>query len=226
MIADGLGLIWSKVKNYVSSSLSTKADANHTHTAAEVGARPSTWKPTWSDIQSKPSTFSPSSHTHPWSQITNVPSSITSGGSVKIFHARGHSTAVWEESDPPPLNEILNTADVTLLSDNTIKINKDMTVLVYASGRVVMSYTDTVTINYSTQNCVKVTVNGSGTVICWTRYKSGVQGRTLPAEESFGMYAFSLKANDIVAFWPREYSKGSTYQLGGLIHYCGIIQLS
>ncbi|AUG85240.1 tail fiber protein [Vibrio phage Thalassa] len=62
---------------------------NHKPTAADVGAHPTSWKPTWNDVQSKPaqatrwpswnevtgkpSTITPSSHTHPWSQITGEP---------------------------------------------------------------------------------------------------------------------------------------------------------
>lgn len=58
-------------------------------TAADVGAHPASWKPTWNDVASKPaqatrwpswgevtgkpSTMPPSSHTHPWSQITGQP---------------------------------------------------------------------------------------------------------------------------------------------------------
>ncbi|AKY02254.1 tail fiber family protein [Vibrio phage vB_VorS-PVo5] len=62
-------------------------------TAADVGAHPTSWKPSWDDVQSKPAqatrwpkwgeisdkpgTMPPSSHTHPWSQITNIPSYAT-----------------------------------------------------------------------------------------------------------------------------------------------------
>ncbi|QQO38499.1 tail fiber protein [Vibrio phage VPG01] len=67
--------------------------ANHKPTAADVGAHPISWKPSWNDVSSKPSTATrwpkwgeisdrpgtmpPSSHTHPWSQITGIPSYAT-----------------------------------------------------------------------------------------------------------------------------------------------------
>ncbi|BBL19307.1 tail fiber family protein [Vibrio phage KIT04] len=66
---------------------------NHKPTAADVGAHPNSWRPTWNDVSSKPAqatrwpkwgeisdrpgTMPPSSHTHPWSQITGIPSYAT-----------------------------------------------------------------------------------------------------------------------------------------------------
>ncbi|MGL5073980.1 MAG: hypothetical protein ACRC61_22300, partial [Aeromonas salmonicida] len=41
--------------------------------AADVGARPASWVPGWTDITNKPVTMSPSEHSHPWSQLSNVP---------------------------------------------------------------------------------------------------------------------------------------------------------
>ncbi|MGY3856115.1 prophage tail fiber N-terminal domain-containing protein [Aeromonas intestinalis] len=41
--------------------------------AADVGARPASWVPGWADITNKPVTMPPSEHTHPWSQLSNVP---------------------------------------------------------------------------------------------------------------------------------------------------------
>jgi hypothetical protein len=41
--------------------------------AADVGARPASWVPGWADITNKPVTIPPSEHTHPWSQLSNVP---------------------------------------------------------------------------------------------------------------------------------------------------------
>ncbi|QIG60717.1 tail fiber protein [Vibrio phage VPT02] len=62
-------------------------------TAAEVGAHPNSWKPSWNDVSSKPAqatrwpkwgeisdkpgTMPPDTHTHPWSQITGIPSYAT-----------------------------------------------------------------------------------------------------------------------------------------------------
>ena len=42
-------------------------------TAADVGARPSTWVPAWTDVTGIPTTFAPSAHQHPWGEITGVP---------------------------------------------------------------------------------------------------------------------------------------------------------
>lgn len=41
--------------------------------AADVGARPASWVPGWADITNKPVTMPPSEHSHPWSQLSNVP---------------------------------------------------------------------------------------------------------------------------------------------------------
>lgn len=41
--------------------------------AADVGARPASWVPGWADILNKPVTMAPSEHSHPWSQLSNIP---------------------------------------------------------------------------------------------------------------------------------------------------------
>ena len=40
--------------------------------ATDVGARPATWVPDWTDLTGKPSTFAPSAHTHAESEITGL----------------------------------------------------------------------------------------------------------------------------------------------------------
>lgn len=46
-------------------------------TAADIGARPDTWNPTWNDVQNKPATFTPAAHTHGWGGITGKPATAT-----------------------------------------------------------------------------------------------------------------------------------------------------
>ncbi|RSM31737.1 hypothetical protein C5B78_04580 [Aeromonas salmonicida] len=41
--------------------------------AADVGAKPASWVPGWADITNKPVSMPPSEHSHPWSQLSNVP---------------------------------------------------------------------------------------------------------------------------------------------------------
>lgn len=41
--------------------------------AADVGAKPASWVPGWADITNKPVTMPPSEHSHPWSQLSNIP---------------------------------------------------------------------------------------------------------------------------------------------------------
>lgn len=47
--------------------------------AITAQSRSSTWTPTWSQVTGKPTSFNPSSHTHPWSEITSIPDSATRG---------------------------------------------------------------------------------------------------------------------------------------------------
>ncbi|MGY3876485.1 prophage tail fiber N-terminal domain-containing protein [Aeromonas enteropelogenes] len=42
--------------------------------AVDVGARPASWAPGWEEITNKPVTMPPSEHSHPWSQLSEVPS--------------------------------------------------------------------------------------------------------------------------------------------------------
>ncbi|MGL6336898.1 prophage tail fiber N-terminal domain-containing protein [Aeromonas jandaei] len=41
--------------------------------AADVGARPSSWVPQWDEVTNKPVTMPPSEHAHSWSQLTGIP---------------------------------------------------------------------------------------------------------------------------------------------------------
>ncbi|QKN84701.1 tail fiber protein [Vibrio phage River4] len=96
---------------------------NHKPTAADVGAHPTSWKPTWNDVQSKPaqatrwpswnevtgkpSTIPPSSHTHPWSQITGEP----------VYTQRWPN---WNEVSGKPGNLLTQTtADTRYLGKNS-----------------------------------------------------------------------------------------------------------
>lgn len=50
---------------------------NDKPTAADVGARPSNWVPTWDDVTGKPSTLPPAAHSHTASEVGAFPSSVT-----------------------------------------------------------------------------------------------------------------------------------------------------
>lgn len=55
-------------------------------TAEDVGARPSNWKPTWEDVQNKPSTFTPSNHNH---------DSLYLGKTAKAESAKNADAIAW-----------------------------------------------------------------------------------------------------------------------------------
>ncbi|WP_421303702.1 prophage tail fiber N-terminal domain-containing protein [Aeromonas veronii] len=41
--------------------------------AADVGAKPASWQPSWSDVIDKPQVMPPSPHQHAWDQLTQIP---------------------------------------------------------------------------------------------------------------------------------------------------------
>lgn len=49
---------------------------NVTLSAADVGARPSTYVPAWGEVTGKPTTFTPSAHTHAQSEITGLTTAL------------------------------------------------------------------------------------------------------------------------------------------------------
>jgi hypothetical protein len=55
------------------TTLSNKSDTTHNHDSAY---RPISYVPSWSEITSKPSTFTPSTHSHAISEITNLQTSL------------------------------------------------------------------------------------------------------------------------------------------------------
>lgn len=44
-----------------------------TITAADVGALPSAWTPTWGDVKGKPTVFPPEAHKHAWGDLVGIP---------------------------------------------------------------------------------------------------------------------------------------------------------
>ena len=74
-------------------------------------------KPTWSDIQSKPSTFTPSSHTHTKSQITDFPASIKNPNSLTI-QGNGTNSFTYDGSAAKTLN-IKPGSNVSVSSDTS-----------------------------------------------------------------------------------------------------------
>lgn len=66
--------------------------------AADVGARPASWVPGWADITGKPVTMPPSEHTHPWSQLSNIPVYATRWPTIaEIGAAVASHTHAWSQ---------------------------------------------------------------------------------------------------------------------------------
>ncbi|MGL4844095.1 MAG: tail fiber domain-containing protein [Aeromonas veronii] len=66
--------------------------------AADVGARPASWVPGWADVTGKPVTMPPSEHSHPWSQLTNIPVYATRWPTIAEIGAASVShTHAWSQ---------------------------------------------------------------------------------------------------------------------------------
>lgn len=63
--------------------------------AADVGARASNWVPSWGDVTGKPSTFSPSSHSHNY-----IPTSASCNKSWNWSGQGGQPTWLWGGNEP------------------------------------------------------------------------------------------------------------------------------
>lgn len=136
------------VTSAIQTQLNGKAASSHTHTKGQIIDFPSSlpasdvyaWakaatKPgyAWSEISGKPSTFTPSGHTHPASQITGIGRSITFGpnadrtsSTVQILlnTIYGGNTNVDDDKD---------TSLASLLADGTVQINKSGRYLILAN---------------------------------------------------------------------------------------------
>ena len=67
---------WSSITGVFGRDLITSA--NNTVARDKLGLFTSALRwPTWAEVTSKPTTFTPSSHTHPWSQVTDQPVTAT-----------------------------------------------------------------------------------------------------------------------------------------------------
>lgn len=66
----------------LSTALAGKSDTGHTHTAAEVGARPSTWTPSASDVGAAPAT-----HGHSISDVTNLQTTLNGKAASTHSHS-------------------------------------------------------------------------------------------------------------------------------------------
>ncbi|WP_323885607.1 prophage tail fiber N-terminal domain-containing protein [Aeromonas veronii] len=66
--------------------------------AVDVGARPASWVPGWTDVTGKPVTMPPSEHSHPWSQLSNIPVYATRWPTIaEIGAAAANHTHAWSQ---------------------------------------------------------------------------------------------------------------------------------
>ncbi len=93
--------------------------------ASDVGARPVSYVPTWSEVTSKPTTFPPSSHSHSWSSVTDKPSTFppSSHNHDSTYAALSHS-----HSNYVPTSRTINSKALTgniTLSASDVKARAD-----------------------------------------------------------------------------------------------------
>lgn len=69
----------------ITQQLANKSDVGHTHTVANITNFPSTWS--WNSISGKPSSFTPSSHTHAISEVTGLQSALDGKAASSHTHA-------------------------------------------------------------------------------------------------------------------------------------------
>ncbi|WP_202969919.1 hypothetical protein, partial [Endozoicomonas atrinae] len=80
-------------KSQTDTLLASKSDS-HAHPY-----RADTWVPTWSDVTGKPATFTPSAHTHPISDITNLQASLDAKAASSHNHTIANVTGLQTELD-------------------------------------------------------------------------------------------------------------------------------
>ena len=87
---DGLSYFWSKIK----TKLNGKSDTGHTHddryyTESEIDSKLSSIP--WGNVTGKPSSYTPSSHTHAISDITNLQTTLN--GKANSSHKQAYTSS-------------------------------------------------------------------------------------------------------------------------------------
>ncbi|MGE6078332.1 tail fiber domain-containing protein [Aeromonas veronii] len=80
---------------------------NDKPTAADVGARPVNWVPTWDDVTGKPSTLPPSAHSHTASEVGAFPATVTAQVQANPGVAWSASSGVYTSSNASDTDLVL-----------------------------------------------------------------------------------------------------------------------
>ncbi|WP_338630563.1 hypothetical protein [Clostridium baratii] len=90
-------------------------------TAEDVGARPSNWKPTWEDVQNKPSTFTPSDHNHDNLYLGKTAkaegaknSDAVNGRIFNWAYGTGNPTHIWGSSGSSSNMQVWDPKNITV----------------------------------------------------------------------------------------------------------------
>ncbi|OAV00222.1 MULTISPECIES: phage tail protein [Moraxella] len=99
-------------------------------TWSNIENKPATYPPaththSWDSITGKPSSFNPSHHTHPWSQITGVPSASTSSSGVVMLSHLTDGTDKSKAASEYALGEVRRLANQAQASANGISLTWD-----------------------------------------------------------------------------------------------------
>ena len=91
-------------KRYVDSEVGKKSDASHSHTAADVGARPDTWMPTAAQVGARPTSWTPTASEVGARPDTWVPTPAQVGTTVEVTGDQWPSTGepgviYWQEEE-------------------------------------------------------------------------------------------------------------------------------
>jgi len=133
---------------------------------------------TWGDIEDKPSTFPPETHTHTWSEVTGKPTfvnSVTAGSGINVSGTTG--TVAISDSYHTHTNEptgFLNTTDssISITNNRTFSIEPTGTSFQYYDQGVLKTVSSTESITFSDTEGLKIFYYDGGVLSVTTVFDS------------------------------------------------------
>jgi hypothetical protein len=185
--------------------LEEKSDVGHTHTAAEVGAKPSSWMPTAAEVGARPDTWLPtaadvSARPSNWMPTAAEVGAVTESEVSTMINNARYSPIKSVRSQDTPTYTITATDGGCTIRETNASSNGLQVVISSANSANIPTGTEIAFLNFANTSRTQLEFNGTRAAIAGEGILGGVN-KTVTAQiaEYMGMIAIKKIATDATA---------------------------